>query len=82
MLAARPNQPIIFRHPGASRAMQPPLAALMMWAGDPREAVTVGRQAISDAGPLRSKRIVAELEGMARAAEPTPTYCSGWTAHR
>ena len=46
------------------------LAALMMWTGDPREAVAVGRRAVADAASLRSKRIVNELNGLAHAAEP------------
>lgn len=45
------------------------LASLMMAAGDPREAVPIGRQAVVDAAPLRSKRVVRELHGLARAAE-------------
>lgn len=45
------------------------LAALMMAAGDPREALPIGRQALTDATSLRSKRIVSELHGLARAAE-------------
>lgn len=45
------------------------LASLMMAAGDPREAIPIGRQALADAAPLRSKRIVSELRGLARVAE-------------
>lgn len=46
------------------------LASLIMVSGDPREALPIGRQALADAVPLRSKRIVSELRGLARAAEP------------
>ncbi|GAA4550810.1 tetratricopeptide repeat protein [Amycolatopsis samaneae] len=46
------------------------LAALMMAVGDPREAVSVGRQAVVDAVPLRSQRIVQELTGLAEVSEP------------
>lgn len=45
------------------------LASLMMTTGDPREAVTIGRQALEEAAPLRSSRVVSELHGLARAAE-------------
>jgi hypothetical protein len=45
------------------------LASLMMASGDPHEAIPIGRQALIDATPLRSKRIVSELHGLARAAE-------------
>jgi hypothetical protein len=45
------------------------LAALMMSSGDPREAVSIGRQAVVDAAPLRSQRIVKELNGLARVSE-------------
>ena len=40
-----------------------------MAAGDPREALPVGRQALADAMPLRSQRIMGELRGLARVAE-------------
>jgi hypothetical protein len=46
------------------------LASLMMATGDPREAVPIGRQAMAEAIPLRSRRIVRELHGLARAAKP------------
>jgi tetratricopeptide (TPR) repeat protein len=45
------------------------LASLMMAAGDPHQALPIGRQALIDAAPLRSRRIVNELHGLARAAE-------------
>ena len=45
------------------------LAALMMSTGDPREAVAVGRQALTDAAPLRSQRIVKELKELAHVSE-------------
>jgi hypothetical protein len=45
------------------------LAALMMAVDNPQEAATIGRQAVADAASLRSKRIVAELQDLARAAE-------------
>jgi hypothetical protein len=45
------------------------LAALMMAADDPHRALPIGRQAVADALPLRSTRIVTELRGLARAAE-------------
>ncbi|MFJ9782588.1 XRE family transcriptional regulator [Amycolatopsis sp. NPDC101161] len=45
------------------------LAALMMSAGDPREGVTIGRQAVVDAASLRSKRIAEELNSLARASK-------------
>lgn len=44
------------------------LAALMLESGDPHEAVPIARQAVADAQPLRSKRIVTELHGLARIA--------------
>jgi hypothetical protein len=44
------------------------LAALMMSAGYPREAVPIGRQAVLDAAPLRSARLINELNGLARVA--------------
>jgi tetratricopeptide (TPR) repeat protein len=46
------------------------LAALMMSAGYPREAVPIGRQAVLDAAPLRSTRLINELHGFARSATP------------
>lgn len=45
------------------------LASLIMASGDPHEAVLIGRQAMADALPLRSSRIVNELHGLARVAE-------------
>jgi hypothetical protein len=45
------------------------LASLVMAAGDPHQALPIGRQALIDAAPLRSRRIVNELHGLARAAE-------------
>lgn len=45
------------------------LASLIMATGDPHQALPIGRQAVVDAVPLRSKRIVNELHGLARAAE-------------
>ena len=45
------------------------LAALMMSTGDPREAVVIGRRAVNDAAPLRSQRIVKELNGLAQISE-------------
>ncbi|MFJ1767979.1 XRE family transcriptional regulator [Amycolatopsis sp. NPDC088138] len=45
------------------------LAALLMIAGDPREAASIGRQAVADAALLRSQRIVKELNDLARASE-------------
>jgi hypothetical protein len=45
------------------------LASLVMASGDPHEAVPIGRQAVVDAAPLRSKRIVRELHGLAKVAE-------------
>jgi hypothetical protein len=39
-----------------------------MSAGDPREAVSIGRQAVLDAAPLRSQRLIKELHGLARVA--------------
>lgn len=45
------------------------LAALTMALGDPREAASMGRQAVTEATPLRSQRIVAELAGLARVSE-------------
>ena len=45
------------------------LAALIMTAGDPHEALPIGRQALADAVPLRSQRIVGELRGLAKIAE-------------
>lgn len=46
------------------------LASLIMVCGDPREALPIGRRALADAAPLRSKRIVSELHGLARVAQP------------
>jgi hypothetical protein len=46
------------------------LATLLMAVDDPREAVMVGQQAVADAASLRSQRVVAELQGLARVAEP------------
>jgi hypothetical protein len=40
-----------------------------MAAGDPHEALPIGRQALVDAVPLRSQRIVGELRGLAKVAE-------------
>lgn len=45
------------------------LAALMMAVGEPREAVPIGRQAVMEAAPLRSKRLVRELHGLAQISE-------------
>jgi len=44
------------------------LATLVMSAGDPREAVPIGRQAVLDATPLHSQRLIQELHGLARVA--------------
>lgn len=46
------------------------LAALMMGGGYPREALPIGRQAVLDAAPLRSQRLITELHGLARIATP------------
>ncbi|MGW5649129.1 hypothetical protein ACWEV3_42910 [Saccharopolyspora sp. NPDC003752] len=46
------------------------LASLMMSTGHPEDAVPVGRQAVLDAAPLRSKRLFKELHGLAHAATP------------
>lgn len=46
------------------------LAGLLMTTGDPHEAVEIGRLALQDAAPLRSRRIVNELRALASAAEP------------
>lgn len=46
------------------------LASLLMAVGDPHEAATVGQQAVSDAASIRSHRIMVELRGLAKAAEP------------
>jgi hypothetical protein len=46
------------------------LASLLMTAGDPLEATAIGHQAVSDAASIRSHRIVVELRGLAKAAEP------------
>lgn len=43
-------------------------ASLMMTSGYPEEAVSIGRQAVSDTAALRSKRVMAELRGLDRAA--------------
>ncbi|SEC10278.1 hypothetical protein SAMN04489727_2568 [Amycolatopsis tolypomycina] len=45
------------------------LAALMMSTGDPRQAASVGRQAVLDAEPLRSRRILKELDNLASVSE-------------
>ncbi|WP_329060584.1 XRE family transcriptional regulator [Amycolatopsis sp. NBC_01480] len=45
------------------------LAALMMSVGDPREAASIGQQAVADAAPLRSRRIMKELASLAMVAE-------------
>lgn len=45
------------------------LASLIMTTGDPREAIPVARQALTEATSLRSSRVVDELRGLARAAE-------------
>jgi hypothetical protein len=44
------------------------LATLIMAAGDPLEAVPIGRQALDDAASVRSRRLLNELRGLARAA--------------
>ncbi len=44
------------------------LAMLMMDVGDPREAVSIGRQAVYEAAPLRSDRITKELDNLARVS--------------
>ncbi|MDQ3886987.1 MAG: XRE family transcriptional regulator [Actinomycetota bacterium] len=44
------------------------LATLVMRVGDPREAASIGRQAVLDATPLRSRRLIQELHGLARVA--------------
>jgi hypothetical protein len=44
------------------------LATLVMSAGDPREAVPIGRRAVLDAAPLRSQRLITELHGLAHVA--------------
>jgi hypothetical protein len=46
------------------------LAALFMTVDDPREAATIGRRAVAEAASLRSTRVVAELQGLSKAAEP------------
>lgn len=44
------------------------LASLLMKVGDPHEAVPTARQALTEAGALRSTRIAHELRGLERAA--------------
>ncbi|PZF83377.1 hypothetical protein C1I92_12935 [Jiangella anatolica] len=46
------------------------LATLTMTAGDPREAAAIGRRAVAEAAPLRSRRLLAELGRLADAARP------------
>ncbi|MGW0179912.1 XRE family transcriptional regulator [Nocardia sp. NPDC003345] len=46
------------------------LATLTMRMGDPRAAAAIGRQAVTDAVNLRSRRIHRELTGLAAAATP------------
>jgi hypothetical protein len=46
------------------------LASLLMTTGDPHEATAIGQQAVSDAASIRSHRIVVELSGLAKVAEP------------
>ncbi|HEY0692123.1 MAG TPA: helix-turn-helix transcriptional regulator [Kribbella sp.] len=48
------------------------LATLAMDLGDPREAVSIGRQALSDVAPLRSARIAKELRGLAHVSSQYP----------
>jgi hypothetical protein len=45
------------------------LAALTMAAGDPCEAAMIGHQAVADASPLHSRRMVDELRTLDRAAQ-------------
>ncbi len=45
-------------------------ARLIMATGDPREAVTLGTQALDWAGPLRSGRVIVGLRDLNRLAEP------------
>lgn len=42
----------------------------MMTTDHPREAVPLGRQALIGTAALRSKRLMLELRGLARAATP------------
>lgn len=46
------------------------LAALTMRQGDPREAATIGQQALDDAGPVRSRRAADDLRALHRLAGP------------
>jgi len=46
------------------------LAALTMAAGDPRQAVLIGGQALDDAMGLHSRRMIGELVALQRACEP------------
>ncbi len=45
------------------------LAAVTMKIGDPREAVMIGYQALTDAKTFRSKRVIAELHSLGQIAE-------------
>lgn len=45
------------------------LATLTMRVGDPREAITIGRQALNDAASLHSKRMRDELKALRKAAQ-------------
>lgn len=43
-------------------------ATLLVAAGDPHEAVSIGRQAVAEAAPLHSDRLALELRNLARAS--------------
>lgn len=73
------------RYPRSRTFSRTRLATLHMMVGDPREAVTVGRQAVLDAAHLNSRRLDGELAQLIRACEghrsiPDVAELSGFAA--
>lgn len=57
------------RYPRSRTFTRTRLASLMMDLGDPHDAIPIGRQALNEAGALRSNRVISELQLLAQAAE-------------
>lgn len=57
------------RYPRSRTFSRTRLASLLMTTGYAKDALPIARQAITDAGPLRSKRLIGELQALAKVAE-------------
>lgn len=58
------------RYPRSRTFSRTRLASLLMVTGGAQDALPIARQAVADAGPLRSTRLIRELQNLAKVAEP------------